>query len=256
MAAVLQRALQDGGPRPVADGRLPRLPARRPSRRCPRPTTPRTSRTVRTDDARGRGRVTRYGRHAHHHRQPHRQAVRGARSRTARFAPMDLRQIKTARRRLRADDLRPGVPEHRRVPEPHHLHRRRQGHPALPRLPDRAAGRAEHLSRDGVPDPLRRAADDAPSSTAWTQRDHAAHDAAREHQEAHGGLPVRRPPDGRRSSRTVGALSTFYPDAKQIFDEDVAPAADAPADREGADASPPTPIATASAGRTSTRTTT
>jgi hypothetical protein len=30
----------------------------------------------------------------------------------------------------RADDLRPGVPEHRRVPQRHHLHRRRQGHPA------------------------------------------------------------------------------------------------------------------------------
>ncbi len=29
-----------------------------------------------------------------------------------------------------------------------HLHRRRPRHPALPRLPDRAAGRALHLHRD------------------------------------------------------------------------------------------------------------
>ena len=54
----------------------------------------------------------------------------------------DLRQIKTG-----ADDtglmhLRPGVHEHRGVPQPHHLHRRRQGHPRIPRLPDRAARRA------------------------------------------------------------------------------------------------------------------
>ena len=34
---------------------------------------------------------------------------------------------------------------------------------------------------------------------------------------------------------TVGALSSFYPDAKNIFDKDVAPAADAPADRQGAE---------------------
>ena len=33
----------------------------------------------------------------------------------------------------------------------------------------------------------------------------------------------------------VGALSTFYPDAKNIFDVDVAPAADDPADRQGAE---------------------
>ena len=34
---------------------------------------------------------------------------------------------------------------------------------------------------------------------------------------------------------TVGALSTFYPDAKQIFDKELAAAADAPADRQGAE---------------------
>ena len=31
--------------------------------------------------------------------------------------------------------------QHRLLPERHHLHRRREGHPALPRHPHRAAGR-------------------------------------------------------------------------------------------------------------------
>ena len=41
---------------------------------------------------------------------------------------MDLRQIKIVRRRLWPDDLRSGVHEHGFVQEPHHVHRRRQGH--------------------------------------------------------------------------------------------------------------------------------
>ena len=45
---------------------------------------------------------------------------------------------------------------------------------------------------------------------AWTQRDHAPHDAAREHQEVHGGVPVRRAPDGHlpeHGRRAVDVLS-------------------------------------------------
>ena len=66
-------------------------------------------------------------------------------------------------------------------------------------------------------------------------RDHAPHDAAREHQEVHGGLPVRRAPDGRSSSAPSARCRRFYPDAKNIFDKSVAAAADAPADRQGAE---------------------
>ena len=55
---------------------------------------------------------------------------------------------------------------------------------------------------------------------------------------------------------TVGALSTFNRDAKQIFDEGSRLQADRPADRQGADASPPTPTATASAAPTTIPTTT
>ena len=54
---------------------------------------------------------------------------------------------------------------------------------------------------------------------------------------------------------TVGALSTFYPDAKNIFDAESRRLQTHPADRQDADASPHTPIRHASAGRTSTRTT-
>ena len=48
----------------------------------------------------------------------------------------------------------------------------------------------------------------------------------------------------------VGALSTFYPDAKNVLDAGLAPAADGAADRQGAGASPRSPTATSSAGRT------
>ena len=54
---------------------------------------------------------------------------------------------------------------------------------------------------------------------------------------------------------TVGALSTFYPDAKNVMRPRVAAPADAPADRQDADASPRSPTATAAACRTSTPTT-
>ncbi len=93
--------------------------------------------------------------------------------------------------------LRPGVHEHGGVPQQDHLHRRRQGHPDVPRLPDRAAGREQHLSRDGLPDPVRRAADRRASWRRGRDEITHAHDAAREHQEVHGRVPLRRPSDGR-----------------------------------------------------------
>ena len=81
-----------------------------------------------------------------------------------------------------------------------HLHRRREGHPALPRLPDRGARREEHVPRG------RLAADHGELPTRqqldeFTHVDHAPHDAAR-------GLPALlrraaegRAPDGRRARR-------------------------------------------------------
>jgi len=71
-------------------------------------------------------------------------------SRTAPSAPWTCARSRRARR-LRPDDLRPGVPEHRVVPKRDHLHRRRPGHPRVPGLPDRAGGRAQQLPRDSLP---------------------------------------------------------------------------------------------------------
>ena len=75
--------------------------------------------------------------------------------------------------------------------------------------PDRAARRGERLPRDGLPDPVRRAADRG-AAAGVDARDHPPHDAAREHQEVHGGVPVRRPPDGHlpeHRRRAVDVLS-------------------------------------------------
>jgi O-antigen/teichoic acid export membrane protein len=99
-------------------------------------------------------------------RQPHRQEYELP-IRTARSARWTCARSRSTRR-LRADDLRPGVHEHRVVPQRDHLHRRRQGHPALPRLPDRAARRASRLPRDRLPD-LFGELPTARSSTAWTR---------------------------------------------------------------------------------------
>ncbi len=55
---------------------------------------------------------------------------------------------------------------------------------------------------------------------------------------------------------TLAALSTFYPEAKDIHDADDARQAGDPPHRQGAQRSPPAPTATASACRSSTRTTT
>ena len=166
----------------------------------------------------------------------------------------DLRQIKTGAGRSGAEHLRPGVHEHGGVPQPHHLHRRRQGHPRVPRLSDRAAGRALDLSRNGVSDHLRRAADRR-AAQGVDDADHAPHDAAREHQEADGGVPVRRAPDGRLPQHRRRVLDVL-PRRQEDLRRAVAQEADSPADRQGPDASPPTPTATASAAPTSTPTTT
>ncbi len=89
----------------------------------------------------------------------------------------------------------------------------------------------------------------------WTQADHAPHDAAREHQEADGRVPVRRPSDGRVPQHGRRVLD-LLPRREEDLRRAVAQEADPPADRQGPDASPPTPTATASAAPTSTPTTT
>ena len=152
-------------------------------------------------------------------------------------------------RRVRDDDLRPGVHEHRRLPQPDHVHRRRQGHPALSRLPDRAAGRAQRLPRDRLPDSVRRAADDRRSSSSGRSEITRAHDAPREHQEVPRGLPLRRAPDGhvpQRGRRAVDVLSRRARTSSIRRRAGCRRSGSSPRCR----ASPPTPSATPSAART------
>ncbi len=76
-----------------------------------------------------------------------------------------------------------------------HVHRRREGHPRVPRLSDRAARRAVELPRGRLPADPRR----APLRAAARGVDaphHDPHVRARERQGVHAGLPLRRPPDG------------------------------------------------------------
>ena len=135
---------------------------------------------------------------------------------------MDLRQIKAS-----ADDFGlmtydPAFMNTASCQSAHHVHRRRQRHPALSRLPDRAARRAAAPSSKSaylllhgeLPDATR-----AASSGRTTSRiTRCVHENIKKfmdgfHYDAH--------PMGMLVS-TVGALSTFYPDAKDIFDDAVA----------------------------------
>ena len=136
-------------------------------------------------------------------------------------------------RRLRDDDLRPGVHEHRGLPQPDHVHRRRPRHSDVSRLSNRTAGRAQRLPRDRVPAAVRRAADDR-AVRAVDATDHASHDAPREHQEVSRRVSLRRAPDGdvpERGGRAVDVL----PGCQEHLRSGVAPAADHPADRQGAE---------------------
>ena len=134
-------------------------------------------------------------RRAHGDRQPHRPDLRAADR--GRHRPRDRTAPDQGRsRRIRADVLRPGVHEHRLVPQLDHLHRRRGGHPPAPRLPDRAALRALVLPGGRLP------ADQRPTCRTQTElrgldrRDHDPHLRARERQGLHAGVPLRREPDG------------------------------------------------------------
>ena len=132
---------------------------------------------------------------------------------------MDFRQIKVVRGRLRPDDLRPGVHEHGVLPQLDHLHRRRRRHPRVPRLPDRAALRALHLPRGRLPAHPRRAADPRRSSTSGSTRSRSTPTSTRTSRSSSRASATTPTRWGCCSPR-VGALSTFYPDAKHIDDDD------------------------------------
>ena len=146
--------------------------------------------------------------HLDDHRQPHRPHLRGPRGRgnhQGDRSPPD----QGIRRRFRVDDVRPGVHEHGGLSQRHHLHRRRPRHPALSRLPHRAAGRAGQLPRSGLAADGGRAADQGPARQV--DRDgEVPHLRPYQHHQVPRGLPLRRASDGhaaRRGRRALDVLS-------------------------------------------------
>ena len=167
------------------------------------------------------------------HRQPHREDLRGPGP--GRHDQGDGPAPDQGRgRRLRAHDLRPGLHEHGLVQEPDHVHRRRQGHPQLPRLPDRAARGAGQLPGDRVPAAERRAADEG-AVRGVGREDHDPHVRPREREGADGRLPLRRAPDGDAGVDDGGAQH-LLPDGQARARRPRAGAADQPPDREDPDA--------------------
>ncbi|CAA9234344.1 MAG: Citrate synthase (si), partial [uncultured Acidimicrobiales bacterium] len=130
------------------------------------------------------------GRDHHDHRRPHRQAGDGAAR--ARHDPV----VCAPGARSGPAGLRPGLHVDGELLVDHHAGRRRCRDPALPGLPDRAARRVLHVPRGRLPPAPRRAADEGPVRGLAPRGDHP-HLRAREGQELHRRLPLRRPPHGR-----------------------------------------------------------
>ena len=130
----------------------------------------------------------------------------------------DLRQIKVATDDFGLMTYDPAFMNTASCRSADHLHRRRQGHPPVPRLPDRAARGEEQLPRGRLPARARRAADQG-AARRLGARDHATTPSCtRTCKRVHGGLPLRRPPDGDAAVERRPLLSTFYPEAKDIRD--------------------------------------
>ena len=147
---------------------------------------------------------------------------------------MDLRQIKVVRRRVRHDDVRPGVHEHGRVPQPDHLHRRRQGHPALSRL---SRSSSWPSSSDFLETAYLILFGELPTERELEQWTHDIIQHTMLHEnitKLMEGFRYDAHPMGMFIS-TVGALSTFYPDAKNIFSSESRRLQTHAADRQGAD---------------------
>ena len=123
---------------------------------------------------------------------------------------MDLRQIKTGPEDFGLMTYDPGIHEHGVLPKRHHLHRWRQGHPALSRISHRAAGRELHLPGGGLSAAVRRTAHRGRNSrNGWTTITHHTmlHETTKKFLE---GFRYNAHPMGMLIS-TVAALSTVYP---------------------------------------------
>ena len=131
---------------------------------------------------------------------------------------MDFRQMKVDEDDFGLMTYDPAFTNTAQLPQRDHLHRRRGGHPPAPRLLDRGAVREVDLPRGRLPARARRAAHAATSSTSGrtTITIHTfVHENIKEFLQ---GFRHDAHPMGMLLS-TVGALSTFYPEAKDIKDE-------------------------------------
>ena len=139
------------------------------------------------------------------------------------------------RRRLRADELRPGVHEHRVVPQRDHVHRRRQGNPALPRLSRSSSSpRRRRFSRSRgccATASCRRSS----NTTSGCTTSRSTRTCTRTSSGSSRGSATTRI-RCRCCAAAVAALSSFYPEAKNIHRPGAALHLDHPAAREGADA--------------------
>ena len=130
---------------------------------------------------------------------------------------IDLRKIKVEDR-FRDDELRSRLHQYGVLHQQGYFHRRRQRYSSLSGLFHRGIGGKKHLSGDGLPDSLWRAPQQAQLADWNYHVTHHTfiHESIKKfldgfHYDAH--------PMGMLIS-TVAALSTFYPDAKDIFNAD------------------------------------
>ena len=129
----------------------------------------------------------------------------------------------------------PGFVLNRQLRQHDHLHRRRRGHPAVPRLPDRAAGRAQRPFIEVAYLLLYGELPTRPQLGRVRPRRHASHACCNEtllHLLQR--LPPRRPPDG-DDAGVVGSLSAFYHDTMDIHDPEQRAICAHPPDRQAAD---------------------
>ena len=237
IAAALRRARRQA--------RAPRSRASTTTRRSDAPRPLRTGRRRRRDGplvvVRRRGaspadiRVTtreQRGRDHHHHRQPHRQDRRGP----------DHRRRCSRRRRVRELDPASGIYDPAFMTtaactQRDHRPRRRGRHPALPRLPDRAAGRAVAPTSRW---PTCCSTASCPTSRAVraveARRSRTTRSSTRTCASGSWRASTTTPTRWACSCRPLAALSTFYPEAKDIDDPDDPRQADRAAHRQDADA--------------------
>ena len=146
----------------------------------------------------------------------------------------ECRRHPQALRRGRHLHLRSRLHLDRELRKRHHLHRRRQGHPALSRLSDRPAGRAFELPGSLLPAAVRRTAEQGADGEVRPLHHPCTPWCMSSWRQFFSRLPPRRPSDGdhvRRGRRAVGLLSRLHRHQRSAPARDRQP----PPDRQDAD---------------------